>query len=493
MRAIDPLTWNNTATANLSSEYQVHNLVSLWPDSHNYLYVWSSKRANITASGDYTPISSDIYVYDRETLAELAVFRHVRTGFDTTMRKSDDEAALEMGRGLVFIKDGLIAYVAYDEPVSRDAHASIWCIDEYATVPASARTITSRDINGFDVDIESPMPDTLGGFYFVAESGDLNANLASKDIASKLYHYTSTGQLIAMVSDNTTANGELVIAQEGQHKGSIFSYTNLDVKGLSVDRVLPENSVEVFFWDGYQTQMNVLLYETAVEIEKPFTAGSGFYFSMESKNKNTRDEKDAIYYWPGVMGSRAVCVWSSDNELEVEEPPLDGNNGFYFVNVDLTSTDAKTLISTMTLLHARTTGSTRVCDLGSFLAPPSTFIKNPKDPQAIPAEQFQNEFALVVDEDHNQLFVGAGPVGGKFRLTVLDWTKKAALESGDNIIITFDDEEMGGSANIAGMIKFTERQITGGVRNSSSGCDSGLGLLAFAGLAVIISSRKTRT
>ena len=147
----------------------------------------------------------------------------------------------------------------------------------------------------------------------------------------------------------------------------------------------------------------------------------------------------------------------------------------------------------MTLLHARTTGSTRVCDLGSFLAPPSTFIKNPKDPQAIPAEQFQNEFALVVDEDHNQLFVGAGPVGGKFRLTVLDWTKKAALESGDNIIITFDDEEMGGSANIAGMIKFTERQITGGVRNSSSGCDSGLGLLAFAGLAVIISSRKTRT
>ena len=287
MRAIDPLTWNNTATANLSSEYQVHNLVSLWPDSHNYLYVWSSKRANITASGDYTPISSDIYVYDRETLAELAVFRHVRTGFDTTMRKSDDEAALEMGRGLVFIKDGLIAYVAYDEPVSRDAHASIWCIDEYATVPATERTITSRDINGFDVDIESPMPDTLGGFYFVAESGDLNANLASKDIASKLYHYTSTGQLIAMVSDNTTANGELVIAQEGQHKGSIFSYTNLDVKGLSVDRVLPENSVEVFFWDGYQTQMNVLLYETAVEIEKPFTAGSGFYFSMESKNKNS--------------------------------------------------------------------------------------------------------------------------------------------------------------------------------------------------------------
>ena len=295
------------------------------------------------------------------------------------MRKSDDEAALEMGRGLVFIKDGVIAYVAYDEPVSRDAHASIWCIDEYATVPATERTITSRDINGFDVDIESPMPDTLGGFYFVAESGDLNASLASKDIASKIYHYTPSGQLIAMVNDNMTSNGELVIAQ-GVHKGSIFTYTNLDVKGLSMDNWLPENSVEVIFWDGYQTQMNVFLYETAVEIEKPFTAGNGFYFSMESKNKNIRDEKDSVYFWPGTLGAFSVNVWSSDNELEVEEPPLDGNNGFYFVNVDLTSTDAKTLISTMTLLHARTTGSTRVCDLGSFLAPPSTFIKNPKDP-----------------------------------------------------------------------------------------------------------------
>ena len=252
------------------------------------------------------------------------------------MKKSDDEASLEMGRGLVFIKDRLIAYVAYDAPASRDAHASIWCIDENAAVPASTRTITSKDISGFDVDIESPMPDKLGGFYFVAESGDLNASLASKDIASKLYHYTPTGQLIAMVSDNTMANGELVIAQEGPHKGSIFTYTNLDVKGLSVDNLLPDNSMEVFFWDGYYNQSNVLLYEPAVEIEKPFYNGTGFFFSMESKNENTRDEKDAIYYWSGVRGVRAVNVWSSDNELEVETPPLDGSGGFYFVNVDLT-------------------------------------------------------------------------------------------------------------------------------------------------------------
>ena len=98
----------------------------------------------------------------------------------------------------------------------------------------------------------------------------------------------------------------------------------------------------------------------------------------------------------------------------------------------------------MTLMHARTTGSTPVCDLGSFVAPPSTFMPDPEDPQAIPAEKFQNEFALVEIPEQNQLFVGAEPVGGKFRLTVLDWTKKAALESGDNVIITYDDNDMGG-------------------------------------------------
>ena len=140
----------------------------------------------------------------------------------------------------------------------------------------------------------------------------------------------------------------------------------------------------------------------------------------------------------------------------------------------------------MTLLHARTTGSTPVCDLGSFVAPPSTFFKNPKDPQAIPAEQFQNEFALLEVPEQNQLFVGAGPVGGKFRLTVLDWTKKAALESGDNVIITFDDEDMGGNANIGGMVKFAEQHNSG----SSSGCDAGLGILCVIGLAYFMTSKR---
>jgi len=439
------------------------------------LYVWSSKRTNITASGDYTPVSSDIYVYDRESLKELAVFHHVRRGFDTTIKKSDDENQAEMGRGLVFIADKLVAYVAYDSPDSVNAHASIWCIDESGLVPESTRTITSSDIEGFDVDIESPMPDTLGGFYFVAESGDLNASLSSTDILARLYHYSSEGKLEYSQSINVMSNAELVMTQEGRYKGSIFMYSIIGAQWMSGY----ENKMEVFLWNGgntngvrwrladgtYVNQVNMLLWEEGVEIEKPFTAGTGIYYSMESVNQSIRDEKDAVYYWDGEMGSRSRLVWSSDNELEIENPPLDGNNGFYFVNVDLMSPDANTLISTMTLMHGRTT-----------------------DPQAISAEQFQNEFALVEVPEHDQLFVGAGPVGGKFRLTVLDWTQKAALESGDNVIVTYDDEDMGGNANIGGMVQFTEARRVGG--GSSGGCGMGFGLWAIGIIGAVIFSRR---
>ena len=75
-------------------------------------------------------------------------------------------------------------------------------------------------------------------------------------------------------------------------------------------------------------------------------------------------------------------------------------------------------------------------------------------------------------------------------MTIMDWTQKAVLESGDNVLIVFDDTEMGGNANIAGMIKFAENPDASGVSSSSGGCDSGVGVLAFAGLAVMIASRK---
>ena len=485
LRAVDPLTWNDQATAQLDSGYTVHGLVSLWPDSHNYLYVWSSKRANMTASGDYTPISSDIHVYDRETLSEVAVFRHARTGFDTTSRRSDDEASFEVGRGLVFIRDGLVAYVAYDSAASRDAHASIWCIDEKAAVPTSTLTITSRDINGYDVDIESPMPDKLGGFYFVAVSGDINASTATNAISTALYHRKVSGELLSLDIQNVQSNGELVISNEGTYKGYIFAYTHQASSSGS------DNDIIVYFWDGVtrSSARRVGTGAAGVEIEKPFYVdGTGFYFMMERKNEATQDEKDAVFFWNGT--SDAMPIWESLNELEVEQPPLDGHGGFYFVNVDVTSPDASTLLSTMTLMHGSPTGSVRVCDLGSFYAPPSTFIPDPKDPQASPIEALQNEYALVVDEEHNQLFVGAGPVGGKFKMTVLDWTKKAYLESGDNVIIDFADDEMGGNANLGGMLKFTESGRYS-VRGNNSGCDTGFGLLAFAG-AVLFFSQKRR-
>ena len=72
-------------------------------------------------------------------------------------------------------------------------------------------------------------------------------------------------------------------------------------------------------------------------------------------------------------------------------------------------------------------------------------------------------------------------------MTVLDWTKKAALESGDNIIITYDDSDMGGNANIGGMVKFTESRGTG---SSSSGCDAGLGMICVIGLAAFMASKR---
>ena len=319
----------------------------------------------------------------------------------------------------------------------------------------------------------------------MAESGDLNASLASTDVNSILYHYTADSKLVSMPVWGVASNAELVMTEKGQYKGYIFAYT------LATETTTnPDNSIEIWLWDGSNGYMtgeypkHVDIIGIGVEIEKPFLTSKGFYFSMEQKNEAIKDEKDAIFFWDGSTSPH--LVWSSDNELEVENPPLDGQGGFYFVNVDLTSPDANTLISTMSLMHARTTGSTFVCDLGSFLAPPSTFFKDPKDPQAVPAEKFQNEYALVEVPEQNQLFVGAGPVGGKFRLTVLDWTKKAALESGDNIIITFNDEDMGGNANIGGMLKFEER----GRSSSSSGCDSGLGILCIMGLSCFIISKR---
>ena len=71
------------------------------------------------------------------------------------MRKSDDENSLEMGRGLVYIADKFIAFVAYE--TSSDQAAHLVKIDEN-TLTTSV-IATSSDIEGWNIDIESPMPD----------------------------------------------------------------------------------------------------------------------------------------------------------------------------------------------------------------------------------------------------------------------------------------------------------------------------------------------
>ena len=71
---------------------------------------------------------------------------------------------------------------------------------------------------------------------------------------------------------------------------------------------------------------------------------------------------------------------------------------------------------------------------------------------------------------------------------MFDWTQKAALESGDNVIITYDDEDMGGNANIGGMVQFTETRRIGG--GSSGGCEMGFGLWAAGIIGAVIFSRR---
>ncbi len=81
------------------------------------------------------------------------------------------------------------------------------------------------------------------------------------------------------------------------------------------------------------------------------------------------------------------------------------------------------------------------------------------------------------DPEHELLFVGAGPIGGKFKLTVFKWddeTRQALTK--DHIVKTFTDKDLGGYADIATAVFFTESFSFGG---SSGGCNTGvLGMLA---------------
>ena len=88
---------------------------------------------------------------------------------------------------------------------------------------------------------------------------------------------------------------------------------------------------------------------------------------------------------------------------------------------------------------------------------------------------------MLSDSEYDLLLAGAGPVGGKFKLTVFNYSNKdtRALTSADIIEPVFTDEDMGGYADLAGAQKFTDGSTSGGsVGGSGGGCDSGFGFLA---------------
>ncbi|MBR4197034.1 MAG: hypothetical protein IKQ95_10030 [Synergistaceae bacterium] len=112
--------------------------------------MWESKRTAISSDGSYTPVSSDVAVYDRATLRKLATFSFPRTGLDATKKTADDEPyKQEVGRGLVDISntatDKSVVLVVYDS-VSSDA-AKIIRIDEAASPVSYEVIVTSSDLN----------------------------------------------------------------------------------------------------------------------------------------------------------------------------------------------------------------------------------------------------------------------------------------------------------------------------------------------------------
>ena len=149
---------------------------------------------------------------------------------------------------------------------------------------------------------------------------------------------------------------------------------------------------------------------------------------LETKTTSSSDEKDAVYYWNGSSSSAPVKVWDSSSELEVEDPPLDGKGGFYFVNVssDFTRSADKMVSSDMTLLHGTINGldSTLSYDLGEFRAPLSTFSMKNSD----------------------------------------------------------------GNAGVAGMFPFVENISTGG---SGSGCNAGSSVIALAFVGMLIFKKRS--
>ena len=293
----------------------------------------------------------------------------------------------------------------------------------------------------------------------------------SKDCG--VYHWTKdetdNGKLISVDIKNAMTTADLVIA-EGKYAHGIVIFrpysasyditsgdtsTSGDVEGL----------MRNYIWNGTTSRDYVDLGNgIGVELEKPFSDGKdGIYFMMEMFLSGiSSDDWDALCHWEA--GKSLDVISLSTTELEVEEPPLDGNGGFYFVqsftspnSVDI---KAKTGKVKMVLRHCGGTSAkdlVDVSDLGTFDFPPSVFESASTDTAALALEMLQSEHGFLQDTEHNTIFVGAGPVGGNMTLTALKWTDatKAGLTSKD-VIKTFTNKDLGGYAEIATALTFSD-------------------------------------
>ena len=496
----DLLNWSGTVSATLDSGYDVYSLVGL-TNNANFVYVWQSQRTAISADGSYTPVKSDVAVYDRATLTKQATFSFPRTGLDATKKLVDDEPYTpEVGRGLVDISntetDKSVVLVVYDS-VSSDA-AKIIRIDETASPVSYDVIVKSSDIKGWNIDTESPIPDEVGGFYFGCYSGDANAEPISTSKDCTVYHWDNTKKLSQINVQNAQTTADLVI-KSGDHKGSIVAfYTTAAASPISGDVIERDYILHTYIWDGATNTLTTVGDGFGVELEKPFTDGhDGIYFMMEVFFGS--NDLDAVCHWSSSSGFKIMN--SSGMELEVEDPPLDGNNGFYYVLTDIYRTpkgqgvqslDVGMLGVNMKLYHCIdwNTSHDLVNNLGSFDVPASAYANTSGD-YLLVRENVQNEHGFLDDGEHELLFVGAGPIGGNMTLKAFTWnaSTKTRLTS-QHLVASFTNKDLGGYAEIATAVFFDESVGIIGL-GSNGGCNAGMfGLIPLALSAIFIFRKK---
>ncbi len=225
----------------------------------------------------------------------------------------------------------------------------------------------------------------------------------------------------------------------------VFTPSTADLTIGSID--IPAN----YIWDGANNVVTSMGYSLGVKLEKPFSDGKdGIDFTMEMYiSPLISDDTDALCHWDARNGEGLISL-ALLTELEVENPPLDGNGGFYFVqnsvmpqNVDVST---KTCQTKATFYHCAgiTSGDVKeVRELGIFGFPPSTF-DNISGDKALAIEHLQNEHGFLEVKEHNTFFVGAGPIGGRMKLLAFNWTDTTKKNfTSTDIVAEFTNEDLG--------------------------------------------------